>query len=163
MKFPTTPSFRLENKRALVTGAGRGIGLGAAIALSEAGSEVVMLSRTKEDLEKILEKNPNLSRQLSSQLSQNNFSNMQIDAALQPGNSGGPIVDEESGDLVGVANMKLDSSISEGTNFAIKASTIENFLSSNKVKPSTTYLSFGKSRKGLLKLLESSTVFVYCE
>ena len=53
MEFPTTPSFRLENKRALVTGAGRGIGLGAAIALSEAGSEVVMLSRTKEDLEKI--------------------------------------------------------------------------------------------------------------
>ena len=30
----------------------------------------------KEGLEKILEKNPNLSRQLSSQLSQNNFSNM---------------------------------------------------------------------------------------
>ena len=30
----------------------------------------------KEDLEKILEKNPNLSRQLSSQLNQNNFSNM---------------------------------------------------------------------------------------
>ena len=53
MKFPTTPSFRLENKRALVTGASRGIGLGAAIALSEAGSEVVMLSRTKVDLEKI--------------------------------------------------------------------------------------------------------------
>ena len=53
MEFPTTPSFRLENKRALVTGAGRGIGLGAAIALSEAGSEVVMLSRTREDLEKI--------------------------------------------------------------------------------------------------------------
>ena len=88
---------------------------------------------------------------------------IQVDAALNPGNSGGPIVDEESGDLVGVANMKLDSSISEGTNFAIKASTIENFLNSNKVKPSTTYLSFGKSRKGLLKLLESSTVFVYCE
>ena len=33
---------------------------------------------------------------------------IQVDAALNPGNSGGPIVDEESGDLVGVANMKLD-------------------------------------------------------
>ena len=46
MKFPSTPSFRLENKRALVTGASRGIGVGAAIALSEAGSEVIMLSRS---------------------------------------------------------------------------------------------------------------------
>ena len=53
MKFPSTPSFRLENKRALVTGASRGIGVGAAIALSEVGSEVIMLSRSREDLEKI--------------------------------------------------------------------------------------------------------------
>ena len=88
---------------------------------------------------------------------------IQVDAALNPGNSGGPIVDESSGDLVGVANMKLDASISEGTNFAIKSSTIENFLSANKIKTSTTYLSFGKSRDGLLKLLESTTVFVFCD
>tara|TARA_X000000950_G_scaffold160052_1_gene195955 strand:+ start:97 stop:861 length:765 start_codon:yes stop_codon:yes gene_type:complete len=53
MHFPSTPSFRLDNKRALVTGAGKGIGLGASIALAEAGSEVVMVSRTKNDLEKI--------------------------------------------------------------------------------------------------------------
>tara|TARA_B100001057_G_scaffold454160_1_gene499706 strand:+ start:2401 stop:3219 length:819 start_codon:yes stop_codon:yes gene_type:complete len=88
---------------------------------------------------------------------------IQVDAALNPGNSGGPIVDEANGDLVGVANMKLDASISEGTNFAIKSSTIENFLRANKIKTSTTYLSFGKSRDGLLKLLESTTVFVFCE
>ena len=31
MNFPKTPSFSLEDKRALVTGAGRGIGLGASI------------------------------------------------------------------------------------------------------------------------------------
>ena len=87
----------------------------------------------------------------------------QLDAALNPGNSGGPVVDEETGTLVGVANMKLDASISEGTNFAIKASTIENFLRSNKIKSSVTYLSFGKSRDSLLKLLENTTVFVFCE
>ena len=37
----------------------------------------------------------------------NNFSEMQIDAALQSGNSGGPILDEQ-GNVVGVAVAKLD-------------------------------------------------------
>ena len=53
MSYPTTPSFRLDNKRSLVTGAGKGIGLGASIALAEAGSEVVMVSRTKKDLDSL--------------------------------------------------------------------------------------------------------------
>ena len=43
MNFPKTPSFSLENKRALITGAGRGIGLGASIALASAGAEVMMV------------------------------------------------------------------------------------------------------------------------
>ena len=32
MNYPQTPSFRLDGKRALITGAGRGIGVGASIA-----------------------------------------------------------------------------------------------------------------------------------
>ena len=52
MKFPSSPGFSLNNKRALITGAGKGIGLGAPIALAEAGSEVVMVSRTKKDLKR---------------------------------------------------------------------------------------------------------------
>ncbi len=45
MILPKTPDFRLEGRRALVTGGSRGIGLGAAVALAEAGADVVVAAR----------------------------------------------------------------------------------------------------------------------
>jgi NAD(P)-dependent dehydrogenase (short-subunit alcohol dehydrogenase family) len=50
MQLPTTPSFRLDGKRALVTGASRGIGAAAAAALAQAGAEVTLLARNATDL-----------------------------------------------------------------------------------------------------------------
>ena len=53
MNLPRTPSFRLDGKRALVAGASSGIGLAAAVALAEAGSDVVIASRSLNKLEEI--------------------------------------------------------------------------------------------------------------
>jgi NAD(P)-dependent dehydrogenase (short-subunit alcohol dehydrogenase family) len=50
MILPKTPSFRLEGKRALVTGASSGIGLGAAAALASAGADVWCVARRLEGL-----------------------------------------------------------------------------------------------------------------
>ena len=52
MKLPNTPSFRLDNKTALIAGASSGIGLACAVALADAGAEVVLASRNIETLQK---------------------------------------------------------------------------------------------------------------
>lgn len=46
MTLPKTPSLRLDGRRALVTGAGRGIGLACAAALAEAGAAVTLVARS---------------------------------------------------------------------------------------------------------------------
>jgi NAD(P)-dependent dehydrogenase (short-subunit alcohol dehydrogenase family) len=44
--LPRTPSFRLDGRRAVVAGASSGIGVGAAVALAEAGAEVTLVARS---------------------------------------------------------------------------------------------------------------------
>jgi NAD(P)-dependent dehydrogenase (short-subunit alcohol dehydrogenase family) len=51
MTIPTTPSFRLDGRRAVVTGAGRGLGLACAAALAQAGAHVVLCARSQGEIE----------------------------------------------------------------------------------------------------------------
>jgi len=55
MELTKTASFRLDGRRALVTGAGRGIGLTAAAALAEAGAHVTLVARTTREIEEAAE------------------------------------------------------------------------------------------------------------
>lgn len=48
--LPRTPSSRLDGRRAVVTGAGRGIGLAAAAALAQAGAAVTLVARSVEEI-----------------------------------------------------------------------------------------------------------------
>jgi 7-alpha-hydroxysteroid dehydrogenase len=45
--------FRLDGRAAVITGAGRGIGAGSARALAEAGADVALIARTKEQLDEV--------------------------------------------------------------------------------------------------------------
>lgn len=48
-------SFRLEGKTAIVTGAGKGIGRAIALALGEAGANVLLVARTESDLVQVMQ------------------------------------------------------------------------------------------------------------
>jgi S1-C subfamily serine protease len=87
---------------------------------------------------------------------------LQIDAALNRGSSGGPIVDEQNGNLVAVAVSGLSKSKTESVNFGIKSASVKNFLESNQI---TTDFSKNKysSRADVAELLENSTMYTFCK
>lgn len=98
----------------------------------------------------------------------NNYSNIQIDASLQPGNSGGPIINKK-GNVVGVAVAKLDykkvieafNTIPENTNFGVKSSTLNQFLNANKVSSSSPKGS-EMSIRDIGEKIEKATVYLDC-
>ena len=49
-------NYNLKNKTAVVTGAGKGLGRACAIALAEAGANLIIISRTKKDLDEVSKK-----------------------------------------------------------------------------------------------------------
>jgi 2-deoxy-D-gluconate 3-dehydrogenase len=55
MILPSTPSFYLQGKRALVTGASSGIGQACAVAMAEAGASVVCAARSADRLNKTVD------------------------------------------------------------------------------------------------------------
>ena len=98
-----------------------------------------------------------------------NSGQFQMDAAVQSGNSGGPIYDE-NGNIVGVVVAQLDplkvaktiGSLPQNVNFGIKASSVKQFLTSAGLPTKWSNRTERKSRKELAQIAKNQTVMVVC-
>ena len=98
----------------------------------------------------------------------NDYSQIQIDAAIQPGSSGGPILDEY-GNVIAVAVAKLSLKkilkdygvVPENTNFGVKASAVKNLMEGNGIFSNPPNLE-NISKKNLSEYASDGTVFLTC-
>jgi len=94
---------------------------------------------------------------------------LQISAPVQPGNSGGPIIDK-FGNVIGVVVAKLDAlklaaltkDIPQNVNFAIKSNITLNFLESNNLAANTSVKSRELPAEAIAELANLFTVRITC-
>ena len=98
----------------------------------------------------------------------NNYSQIQIDAAIQPGNSGGPVLNM-NGQVIGIASAGLSklymaqtaAIIPENVNFAVASQSLTTFLKANKINIGTSARET-LSTKELAKIGEPATIQLFC-
>ena len=89
-----------------------------------------------------------------------NYAEFQTDAALNSGNSGGPIIDNK-GNVVGVAVSKWQEQGVESFNFGIKSSILKIFANANNLE----FLKANKkelNKESLGELVTKGTVYLEC-
>ncbi len=113
----------------------------------------------------------NITNGLVSSLSgiQNDSRYVQITAAVQPGNSGGPLVDE-FGNVAGVVSARLDDlnmlktsgMLPQNVNFAIRSDFVMSFLRANSVEPTGSPSVVKQAASDIARAGRSFTAQIVC-
>ncbi len=91
----------------------------------------------------------------------NDVSQFEISSVVRKGNSGGPIYDSK-GNIVGVVVERFNVNRSDNVNFAIKGSTVKQFLSAHNVSTKWSNRQNDMSTKDIYKIASKQTVMVVC-
>ena len=91
----------------------------------------------------------------------NDVSQFEISSVVRKGNSGGPIYDSK-GNIVGVVVERFNVNRSDNVNFAIKGSTVKQFLSAHNVSTKWSNRQNDMSTKDIYKIATKQTVMVVC-
>jgi serine protease Do len=99
----------------------------------------------------------------------NDYSRIQIDAAIQPRNSGGPTLDSE-GNVMGVtvstasvkAFLEIYNSIPQNMNFAIKSNVVEMMLEANNINTPNKTNNSKKEASEIIKEADPAIVYLEC-
>ncbi len=94
---------------------------------------------------------------------------MQISAPVQPGNSGGPLLDQ-AGNIVGVVTAKMDAivmaqltdDIAQNVNFALKASLVRDMLEVKEIDYETASSKEERNTADIFEQANKFTVLVEC-
>ena len=92
---------------------------------------------------------------------ENDISKFEISSVVRKGNSGGPIYDKK-GNIVGVVVEQVNVSRSDNVNFAIKGSTVKQFLSAHNVPTRWSNRKDNIDTKDIYKIASKQTVMVVC-
>jgi S1-C subfamily serine protease len=95
---------------------------------------------------------------------------LQMSTPVQAGNSGGPLLDQ-NGNLVGIVTAKLNAlkiaaasgDLPQNVNFALKASTVANFLDTNRIKYAPGSSTAALKPEDLADQARSMSVFILCK
>ena len=99
----------------------------------------------------------------------NDYSRFQMDAPIQPGNSGGPVINKK-GNVVGVAVasaniqafLKQFGTIPQNMNFAIKSNVLQMMLNANNINVSFSNRKTNKTNPEIVNFADPAVVYLEC-
>lgn len=132
------------------------------------GDDVIAIGFPLQDL---LSDEPKITRGIVNSLSGlgNDMRVLQISAPVQPGNSGGPLLDS-SGHLIGIVTSKLDAiamaeyvgDIPQNVNFALKISLLRDMLDVNGISYVSAATAKGRTNVDIFEEAKEFTVLIEC-